>query len=311
MPEAEVVGRGRADLVRAAGAVLWRPAADRTDGIEIALVHRPRYDDWSLPKGKLHDDEHPLVAALREVTEETGFAAVPGRPLGVTRYLVRQDGRTVPKEVRWWAAAAQEGRFVPGDEVDELRWADPADAADLLGADGAPALLRFLDAPPATRTVVLVRHGRAGDKRRWLGEDDLRPLDDRGRRQAQQLAEVLACYGPQRVLAAPPVRCVETVRPLADRTGLAVQIEAWLGERAHAQSPRAALGRVLEHAAGDDSVVLCSQGAVLADLLDALLPGASGVPSPGQPAKGTAFVLSFAGRSGPRLVGAEQWSGDR
>ncbi|MEV5318710.1 NUDIX hydrolase [Streptomyces sp. NPDC052687] len=114
---------GAGDPVRAAGCVLWRrPAAGAA--VEICLVHRPRYDDWSHPKGKLKRDEDPLSGALREVEEETGHTAVPGAELPTARYLA--DGR--PKEVRYWAAEAGPGTFVPTDEVDRILWL-PADAA--------------------------------------------------------------------------------------------------------------------------------------------------------------------------------------
>lgn len=103
--------------VRAAGCVLWRRAPDG-DGLEICLVHRPRYDDWSHPKGKLKRGETPLEGALREVLEETGHHCAPGAALPTARYAA--NGR--PKEVSYWAAEATGGAFVPNDEVDRLAW---------------------------------------------------------------------------------------------------------------------------------------------------------------------------------------------
>ncbi|AZM46825.1 DNA mismatch repair protein MutT [Streptomyces sp. WAC 06738] len=111
--------------IRAAGCVLWRTAPDVPGGVEIALVHRPKYDDWSHPKGKLKNGEEPLAAAVREVAEETGMACEPGAPLPTTRYRVA-DGR--PKEVRYWAARAAAGTFVPSHEVDRVVWLPPAAA---------------------------------------------------------------------------------------------------------------------------------------------------------------------------------------
>src|SRR3954452_11265280 len=116
--------------IEAAGGVLWRPALGAA-GVEVALVHRPKYDDWSLPKGKLEEGEHPLVAAVREVTEETGFAGVPGRPLGEIRYLKDDE----PKRVRYWAMAADNGSFVPNDEVDQVMWLPTKEAQHFLMAD--------------------------------------------------------------------------------------------------------------------------------------------------------------------------------
>jgi 8-oxo-dGTP diphosphatase len=108
------------ETVRAAGCVLWRRSP--VDGaVELCLVHRPRYDDWSWPKGKLKPGEDPLAGALREVAEETGYTAVPGAELSSVHYWAR--GR--PKQVRYWAAEAAGGRFTPTAEVDRLTWLPP------------------------------------------------------------------------------------------------------------------------------------------------------------------------------------------
>jgi len=109
--------------VRAAGGVVVR------DG-EIAVIHRPRYDDWTLPKGKLDEGEDFEQAALREVEEETGFRCRLVRELDSTRYT---DHKGRPKLVRWWLMEVESGRFAPNEEVDELRWLEPADAVELLG----------------------------------------------------------------------------------------------------------------------------------------------------------------------------------
>ncbi|MFI8289593.1 NUDIX hydrolase [Streptomyces sp. NPDC085614] len=112
-------------MILAAGCVLWRRAPeDRGRGIEIALVHRPKYDDWSLPKGKLKHDETLRACAVREVREETGQECVLGARLPTSRYLA--NGR--PKEVSYWSAEAVGGTFSPSDEVDRLLWLAPAQA---------------------------------------------------------------------------------------------------------------------------------------------------------------------------------------
>ena len=164
--------------MHAAGGVLWRRAGDR---VEVAIVHRPKYDDWSLPKGKLDPGEPVLAGALREIREETGFSAVPGRTLGVSRYRVLDSGRDVAKTVQWWSMRAGSGEFEPSKEVDELRWLPvPAALARVsAGYDAAP-LRAFQSGPPDTVTLLLIRHGSAGDRETWTGEDDERPLDDEG-----------------------------------------------------------------------------------------------------------------------------------
>jgi len=113
------------NLVRAAGAVL-------VDGDRVALVHRPRYDDWTLPKGKHQPGEDDIAAALREVLEETGFQGRIERDLGVIRYTVEKHGAVLPKIVRYYVMRVEAGAFAPNDEVDELRWMTPEQAAQLL-----------------------------------------------------------------------------------------------------------------------------------------------------------------------------------
>jgi len=113
------------NLVRAAGAVL-------VDDGRVALVHRPRYDDWTLPKGKHQPGEDDTAAALREVLEETGFEGRIERDLGVVRYTVEKHGAVLPKVVRYYVMRAATGAFEPNDEVDELRWLTREQAARLL-----------------------------------------------------------------------------------------------------------------------------------------------------------------------------------
>ncbi|HWG92656.1 MAG TPA: NUDIX hydrolase, partial [Mycobacteriales bacterium] len=131
--------------VLAAGGVLWRPGRA---GVEIALVHRPRHDDWSLPKGKLDPHELAVAAAVRELQEETGFSGTVGRTLGESRYEVLVDGVPTPKTVRWWAVCCRTGGFTPNDEVDELRWTTVDEARRLVTVPDDTAVLdRFAAGP--------------------------------------------------------------------------------------------------------------------------------------------------------------------
>ncbi|MDH6569381.1 8-oxo-dGTP diphosphatase [Streptomyces sp. SAI-117] len=114
-------------VVQAAGCVLWRRSPIDGD-LEICLVHRPKYDDWSHPKGKVKREEDALAAALREVEEETGYTAEPGTELATVHYMA--NGR--PKRVRYWAAEATRGHFTPNDEVDRILWLSPAAARSRL-----------------------------------------------------------------------------------------------------------------------------------------------------------------------------------
>jgi len=273
-----------------------------TAAVEIALVHRPRYDDWSLPKGKPELGEHLLQTAVREVAEETGHGAVLGRALGSTSYRVAVGVKTV----RWWAAAADGGDFAPSREVDELRWCAPTESLRLLthAHDHGP-LLALLQPRPATTTVLLVRHGRAGDRAAWPGDDRTRPLDDEGRGQADRLRTVLPVFAPRRVLAADRARCVQTVEPLARAVDVPVELEPALTDDAVGHSLERGVARLRALAATGDPVVVCSQGGAIPALL-AALSSADGVDlgRGGKVAsrKGSTWVLAFADQ---RLVGAD------
>lgn len=257
-------------LIRAAGAVLWRAAGPEPT---VAVVHRPRYDDWSLPKGKLDTDETSLAAAVREVREETGFQAELGRQLGQVSYPVWSptDGTARTKVVEYWAAHAVAGAFQPNAEVDELRWLTPDAADGLLSHHLDREVLRtFTAAPVPTATVLLVRHAKAGDRSQWSGDDNLRPLSARGLRQAAVLRTRLRLFGPTRVYSAEPLRCVDTVRPLAEDLGTVVVREPLLGEDGHQRDPAGTLQWLREIAEAGGVAVVCSQGTVIPAVVGAL-----------------------------------------
>jgi 8-oxo-dGTP diphosphatase len=276
--------------VLAAGAVLWRPG---TSGVEIALVHRPRYDDWSFPKGKLDAGETMPVAAVREIAEETGQVARLGPLLGDVRYSVPEGG----KLVRYWAAEARGGEFTPGDETDELRWLDGAEAAELLSYRHDDKILqRFVQIGSPVSVIALVRHGKAGSRRQWDGDDALRPLSGSGREQAWQLDGLLGLFGPDRVVSAPLVRCRDTVVPLARRLALPIDEEPLLSEKSYWDDPAAGLARLRELAGVPGVTVACSQGGVIPDLVGTLATSAGlpGVDPDDVPArKGSTWLLTF------------------
>jgi 8-oxo-dGTP pyrophosphatase MutT (NUDIX family)/phosphohistidine phosphatase SixA len=288
------------ETVRAAGAVLWRPAGD---GIEVAVVHRPRYDDWSLPKGKLEDDEHPLVAAVREVIEETGVRAHPQVRLPDVAYTLPNG---VPKTVEFWSMRADAGEAVPiadPHEVDEVRWLSPERAADRLSYPADARLVqRVDDLPPVTAVTAVVRHGNAGERKKWAGNDAVRPIDALGERQAAGLATVLALFDPRRLVAATPLRCRQTLEPLAAARGLAIVMDSAFTEPADAADLPAkvavAATRLAELHQGETTVV-CSQGKLIPPTLAALDRGPD--PAAYKTPKGGGWVLSWSGEKPPAL----------
>ncbi|SNS05766.1 8-oxo-dGTP diphosphatase [Geodermatophilus pulveris] len=286
--------------VRAAGGALWRPTAG--GGIETALVHRPRYDDWSLPKGKPEAGEHLLQTAVREVAEETGLQVVVGRRSLRTQYRVPEGSKLVD----YWVMRVVGGGFEPNREVDELRWLPVDRACALVTHPHDRAVLVDLARTDVPRqpALLLVRHGKAGSKADWDGPDELRPLEPRGRQQAQRLAEVLPLFGPTAVLSARRTRCRDTVAPLAQRLGLTVEDLPELGEEEFAADPPAALAtlqRLLEPAGRDGRsgpTVVCSQGGAIPSVLlefGVRWEGEAARPHP-PAAKGSTWVL--AGRPG-------------
>ncbi len=172
-------------VVKAAGAALCRRTSA---GTEIAVVHRPHYDDWSLPKGKLDPGETSPVAAVREVAEETGFDAALGQFLTTVEY----DVHGAPKKVDYFTAQTVSGEFTPNEEVDELRWLPLQEARSLLTYPSDRDVCDLAGRLPSdTATVLLVRHAKAGKREDWAGDDDLRPLSDAGIRQAEALRPLL------------------------------------------------------------------------------------------------------------------------
>ncbi|WNG89438.1 NUDIX hydrolase [Mycobacterium sp. ITM-2016-00317] len=287
--------------VLAAGAVLWRPQ-ECTGASEVALVHRPRYDDWSLPKGKVDPGETEPVTAVREIEEETGYRARLGRRLPTITYPV--DHAT--KNVRYWAARCLGGEFHPNDEVDELRWLAPEDAMPLLSYPHDRKVLRHFRKQPAdTQTVLVVRHGTAGDKKRYRGDDRKRPLDKRGRAQAESLVGQLLAFGAEELFAADRVRCRQTLDPLAEELGVGIHDEPALTEEAYAEDRKTARHRVLEIAEKSVTPVICTQGKVIPDLISWWCERDGVRPDKSRNRKGSTWVMSL---SDGRLIAADHIS---
>jgi 8-oxo-dGTP diphosphatase len=275
-------------MIEAAGGVLWRPVAGGAE-IEVAIVHRPKYDDWSIPKGKLKNREHPVLGALREVAEETGYTAEPGRPLGEIHYL--KDG--APKRVRYWAMRATGGGFAANDEVDQMMWLPPREAQKHLYPERDQGVLLDLDVKSvATRPCIVVRHASAGERATWAGDDRERPLDALGEEQAEALIPLLGAYRIQRVVSADVLRCVETVGPYAGEARLAVESEPLLSEAGYAQQPDLAVERLLAVLRSHVPSVVCSQGRTIPGLVTAACATISAKP-PQDPSlrKAGLFVL--------------------
>lgn len=312
-------------VVESAGALVWR----LHDGeLQVRLVHRPRYDDWSWPKGKLDPGETFQAAAVREVAEETGKQVVLGVPLPGLQYLT-SEGRV--KRVHYWAgrrasrtqdagalAARPPVPPVSPDEIDRAEWLSAPDAAQRLTryADRTPldALVReHEEGRLATHVVVIARHGKAVARTAWHGAEQERPLTPAGYGQAMALVPVLAAYGVESVVTSRWDRCAQTIAPYTRSSGLEPVCSDHLTEAQHERSPARVARTVRELLESPTSSVLCTHRPVLPTVLDVLgqhsrravanaLPTRDPYLDPGE------MIVAHVARTpkGPRVVAAEK-----
>lgn len=255
--------------IRAAGAVVWRYGSTEP---EIVLIHRPRWADWSLPKGKLDPGEAAPAAAMREVWEETGLLVRLGVPLPDQHYEVG-DGQPRPKVVSYWAARprgdADLSRFQPNDEVDEACWLPVSQALQRLTyAHDAVMLETFAQTSYASSPLIVVRHAQAHDRQTWKGDDSERTLNAAGAAQAIGLSTLLRAYGVRRVVSSDAARCVDTVRPFVNANGVKLRLDSDISEEAaDPDRVRSLLQRALSSLR---PVAFCSHRQVLPEIFAAL-----------------------------------------
>jgi 8-oxo-dGTP pyrophosphatase MutT (NUDIX family)/phosphohistidine phosphatase SixA len=248
--------------VRAAGAVVLRKG-------RVLLVHRPAYDDWSFPKGKLDRGELSPAAAIREVEEETGLRVRLGVPLGRQSYP--NGPRT--KVVDYWVGRVVGDHDVSGylvnDEIDEVAWVNVEKAATCLSYQRDRAtLVEALATGKKTRALVVLRHGQSRARKSWRRDDRLRPLVVEGNGQARAAVPVLDAFGVSLVLSSSSVRCIETVRPFAEYSGWPITTSDGLTEEdATDTSVLTAVDALV--LSGEDAV-LCTHRPVLPAVYDAL-----------------------------------------
>ena len=249
--------------VLAAGSVVTRP------GKQVLLVHRPRYDDWSFPKGKLDRGEHVTSAAVREVAEETGLDIRLGPPLPSQRYRVGARIKTVDYWMGRVVGDDDVSRYVPNSEIDEVAWVPLDKAIRLLTYSRDRELLESAGkVRKKTNALVVLRHAKARSRRAWRGEDRRRPLLKIGHDQADRLVPLLAAYGVGEVISSPSLRCVQTVAPYADATRQPIHEIASLSEEGSSgKLVRDLLGGLQERR---ENIVVCSHRPVLPSVCKAL-----------------------------------------
>lgn len=303
---------GEPVAVTAAGALPWRVTNDR---LEVLLIHRPRYDDWSWPKGKIDDGETIPECALREVREEIGLDAPLGRPLPAIHYRVASG----LKVVFYWAVKANGTRLVPdGKEVDSVMWCTPEKAARLLSNPTDVVPLEYLRKAHErgelnTWPLVVLRHAKAKPRSSWTKAEGERPLAATGTRQAQAVGRLLQVWQPPRVVTSPWLRCVATVAPYAKAAGAKVRMAEALTEHRHHRSPKKTAAVVEALFDKQRPVVVCTHRPALPTVfaqlakhmpgrLSSLLPSEEPYLSPGE-----LVVCHVAPGAKNRVVAVEQF----
>lgn len=265
---------------------------DNNGVAEYLVAHRPRYKDWSLPKGKLDRRESFLEAALRETREETGFVGKKPRPVGSVGYFTNAGN---PKVVRWWLVDVKRGKFRSNKEVDKVRWLPVEEAVKKLSYTNDRSVLERANDMYLERsagTIHLLRHAWAGTANASDPDDRERPLDKRGKRQRAGLGDMLMAYPITRIGSSNYKRCVATVKPFASRLGIPVEHEGALVEGSH---PHKLVSLI--HDLQKEAAVLCTHGDTIGDLVGHLF--AEGVPMDGpmEWEKGSIWQLrTIAGR---------------
>jgi 8-oxo-dGTP pyrophosphatase MutT (NUDIX family)/phosphohistidine phosphatase SixA len=303
---------GEPVAVTAAGALPWRVVKDR---LEVLLIHRPRYDDWSWPKGKIDDGETVPECAVREVQEEIGLMAQLGIPLPPIHYHVASG----LKVVYYWAVKANGVKLLPdGKEVDSVMWCAPEKAAALLSNPSDVVPLQYLQEAHTrgeldTWPLVVLRHAKAKPRSSWSKAEGERPLAATGMRQAQAVSRLLQVWKPQRVVTSPWLRCVATVAPYAKSTGAKVKLAEALTEHRHTRSPKKTAAVVEGLFDKQRAVAVCTHRPALPTVfgqlsqhmpqhLSSLLPGKEPYLTPGE-----LVVCHVAPGGKKRIVAVEQF----
>lgn len=251
----------------AAGGVVWRRDIDGE--IEVLLVHRPRYDDWSLPKGKLEEGEALISCAYREVLEETGLSIKLGPYIGSVDYYV-PDGL---KRVSYWSASLIEDKsaFHVNDEVDQILWLDLESAAVKATRDSDQEILqRFALIPYDSSALIMLRHAKALERDEWQGGDEDRPLQLVGQLQAKRMLSLYQVFGLDEIHTSDAVRCLDTVAQMAKALQLTPVITNAVSEYTYKKSKEKSIEYAKELIKKNKQVVLCSHNPVLPRMMEKL-----------------------------------------
>ena len=257
------------EMILAAGGVVWRETADSK--IELAIIHRPRYDDWSFPKGKLDSGEELISCAYREIMEETGLDIEIGPYLGDVEYQ-SIDGL---KKVSYWAAKALSTSkdFQANSEADLLEWHEIDSARTRLTRDTDREILDvFIDSPYQAPKLIMLRHAKALARSEWQSGDEDRPLDNLGQLQAKRMHAIYQVFGISQIHTSDAVRCYDTVIGMTKPLAIEPVITSKLSEYTFEKNKEKSLDYAKELAESarktGETILLCSHNPVLPRMLE-------------------------------------------
>lgn len=251
----------------AAGGVVWRRNSDGE--IEVLLVHRPRYDDWSLPKGKLEEGEALISCAYREILEETGLSIKLGPFVGSVDYYV-PDGL---KRASYWSASLIEDKssFHPNEEVDEILWLDLESASEKATRDSDQEILElFILTPYDSSALIMLRHAKALERTEWQGGDEDRPLQLVGQLQAKRMLSLYQVFGVEEIHTSDAVRCLDTVAQMAKALQITPVITNAVSEYTYKKNKEKSIDYVKDLIKRNQQVILCSHNPVLPRMMEKL-----------------------------------------
>ena len=258
--------------VYAAGAICWREEKGR---LQVAIIHRARYNDWGWPKGKVDPDETLPETAVREIKEETGLSIRLGVNLGAQHYKL-PNGKD--KEVHYWAAkvtdkALKASTFKPSEEVAKVDWMTPDEAAKVLSYEHDKEFLEKLVLLHAqelldTKPFIVLRHGKATPRDEWDKGEETRPLLPAGKRQAKALKSLLRAWGAKRIVSSPWERCRSTVAPYAEARDVDVEYSEHLTEAGNKKTPASTLKVIHKLVQDGRSTIVCSHRPALPTILE-------------------------------------------
>ena len=246
--------------------MIWRK---RDNQIQIALVHRPRYDDWSLPKGKQDLGESLIACAYRETLEETNLKVSFGPYIGDIEYFVAEG----LKKVYYWSArlADDSPEFHPNEEVDLLEWQSLEDAIEKSTRDSDREIIeKFVNTPFDSYPLIMLRHAKALAREEWQGEDEDRPLEQLGQQQARRMLSLYQVYGLTQIHTSDAVRCHDTVEQMAHALKISLTITNKVSEYTWKKNKEKAIDYAKDLIKVNEPVILCSHNPVLPRMMEKL-----------------------------------------